>query len=419
MAMIMTVDQLETKTLLLQESLKTEENLLDYECEESLKTEENLLDYECEDEKHIFESPNDSVCCVNETARKRKLCQNGLDCPRPFKKPVVVLTRLPEYKVRSLRPPTPQQFYSEDESLSSSDSDMQWEPEVDSSDSDFSPSNNTRKPARINKCSESDRTPPPASPPSTSTNAADVAPVIISSVFGHSSKEIITARPEAQKDELKLNMVVLARRRPMRWQQGKIVEIVTREDGRLKYKVSFEEKGKSLVSGHHVAFDTTAKVEQLYVGARVVIQCQDNKYRFQPGVVGELRSRKNRLRFLIFLDDHTPVYFGLPLIHLVWKPLENIADDIPEGPHKDFIEHYLNKWPYPQLTQYRLGQTLNAELNGVLQKCEVQIIDCSLMQVIFQESEHKEWINRGSSRLAHMAKFLEMKHREQLECDSD
>ncbi|XP_005744888.1 histone-lysine N-methyltransferase SETDB1-B-like [Pundamilia nyererei] len=333
MAMIMTVDQLETKTLLLQESLKTEENLLDYECEESLKTEENLLDYECEDEKHMFEPPNDSVCCVNETARKRKLCQNGLDCPRPFKKPVVVLTRLPEYK---------------------------WEPEVDSSDSDFSPSNNTQKPARMNKCSESDRTPPPASPPSTSTN-----------------------------------------------------------DGRLKYKVSFEEKGKSLVSGHHVAFDTTAKVEQLYVGARVVIQCQDNKYRFQPGVVGELPSRKNRLRFLIFLDDHTPVYVGLPLIHLVWKPLENVADDIPEGPHKDFIEHYLNKWPYPQLTQYRLGQTLNAELNGVLQKCEVQIIDCSLMQVIFQESEHKEWIYRGSSRLEHMAKFLEMKHREQLECDSD
>lgn len=120
--------------------------------------------------EHTFEFPNDSVCCVNETARKRKLCQNDLDCPRPFKKPVVVLTRLPEYKVRSLRPPTPQQFYSEDESLSSSDSDMQWEPEVDSSDSDFSPSNSTQKPAGMNKCSESDRTPPPASPASTSTN---------------------------------------------------------------------------------------------------------------------------------------------------------------------------------------------------------------------------------------------------------
>lgn len=71
---------------------------------------------------------------------------------------------------------------------------------------------------------------PLCSPPPT---AADVAPVIISSVFGHSSKEIITARPEAQKDELKLNMVVLARRRPMRWQRGKIVEIVTR--GKRKF----------------------------------------------------------------------------------------------------------------------------------------------------------------------------------------
>lgn len=75
------------------------------------------------------------------------------------------------------------------------------------------------------------------------------------------------------------------------------------EDGRLKYKVSFEEKGKSLVSGHHVAFDTTAKVEQLYVGGRVVVQCQDNKYRFQPGVVGELPSRKNRLRCLFQFYD--------------------------------------------------------------------------------------------------------------------
>lgn len=37
MAMIMTVDQLETKTLLLQESLKTEEDLLDYECEDESK----------------------------------------------------------------------------------------------------------------------------------------------------------------------------------------------------------------------------------------------------------------------------------------------------------------------------------------------------------------------------------------------
>lgn len=70
------------------------------------------------------------------------------------------------------------------------------------------------------------------------------------------------------------------------------------EDGRLKYKVSFEEKGKSLVSGHHIAFDHPPKLKQLYVGARVVVRCQDNKFRFRPGILAELPSRKNRLRWV-------------------------------------------------------------------------------------------------------------------------
>lgn len=72
--------------------------------------------------------------------------------------------------------------------------------------------------------------------------------------------------------------------------------LVFAEDGRLKYKISFEEKGKSLVSGHHIAFAHPPKLEQLYVGARVVVRCQDNKFRFCPGILAELPSRKNRLR---------------------------------------------------------------------------------------------------------------------------
>jgi len=71
------------------------------------------------------------------------------------------------------------------------------------------------------------------------------------------------------------------------------------EDGRVKYKVSFDEKGKSLVSGHHIAFDTTPQLEQLFVGARVVVRCQDNKLQFRPGILAELPSRKNRLRCVI------------------------------------------------------------------------------------------------------------------------
>lgn len=85
------------------------------------------------------------------------------------------------------------------------------------------------------------------------------------------------------------------------------------EDGRLKYKVSFEDKGKSLVSGHHIAFDHTPKLEQLYVGARVVIRCQDNKFRFFPGILAELPSRKNRLRWVWLLFCFC--MYHLKLIH--------------------------------------------------------------------------------------------------------
>ncbi|XP_034748846.1 histone-lysine N-methyltransferase SETDB1-A-like isoform X2 [Etheostoma cragini] len=141
---------------------------------------------------------------------------------------------------------------------------------------------------------------------------------------------VTTPRPTTGKDTktppnippavLKVNMSVLARRKAMSWQQGKILEIVTKEDGRLKYKINFEEKKKTLFSGHHIAFDYMPKIDELFVGARVVVKFQDKETRFCPGVLAELPSRKNRMRFLVFIDDHTPVYVGLPLLHLVCRP---------------------------------------------------------------------------------------------------
>lgn len=106
----------------------------------------------------FVENMSESLCAsipsTNETPSKRTQVENGCDSLSVRKEAVVVLIRLPEYKISALRPPTPQQFYSEDESHSSSDSDMQWEPEDDSSDSDFSASNNgqkTVKPSKITR----------------------------------------------------------------------------------------------------------------------------------------------------------------------------------------------------------------------------------------------------------------------------
>ncbi|GAA6227261.1 histone-lysine N-methyltransferase SETDB1-B-like isoform X2 [Lates japonicus] len=358
--------------------------------------------------ENISASPCESVPSMNETPSKRTQLENGSDSLTLIKKAVVVLTRLPEYKISALRPPTPQQFYSEDELLSSSDSDMEWEPEDDSCDSDFSVSNKKPKTTKLTK---SDTTRTPAPPTGTNSN---------NNAFAHCSHDTTKVHPNLPEEEVKVDMMVLARKRPMRWKRGKIVEILTKEDGRLKYKVSFEEKGKSLVSGHHIAFDNTPKLEQLYVGARVVVRDQDNKFRFQPGILAELPSRKNRLRFLVFMDDHTPVYVGLPFLHLVCRPLEDVLENIPDNHHKCFIKQYLKDWPYPHVTQYRVGQFLNAELNGVPQRCEVQVVDCSLIQVIFQDNQQKEWIYRGSVRLdQHRARILGLNGVEECNDDSE
>lgn len=104
---------------------------------------------------------------------------------------------------------------------------------------------------------------------------------------------------------------------------------------------------------------------------------------------------------------------------LFFFTVENVLDEIPDSPHKTFMNQYLKDWPFPHLTQYRVGQTLNAELNGVQQRCEVQVVDSSLIQVVFQDNQQKEWIHRGSIRLEHMARFLEKKEAEQHDDDSD
>ncbi|MED6274596.1 hypothetical protein CHARACLAT_017989 [Characodon lateralis] len=380
-----------------------------------------------------------------ETHSKIRHFTDGLDDDNLQKKPVVVLRRLPEFTVNALQPPTPQQFYSEAESPGSSDSDMLWEPVDDSGDSDFGVSkkkNSNKQKSSKHKKMKGAKVPPPTvsinnnssniasgsnsnniacnsgSNSSDNTNkAVEAAPIIVSSAFASNSNETRKVRPDLPEVEITLNMAVLARRRAMRWQRGKIVEIINKDDGRVKYKVIFDEKGKSLVSGHHIASDTNPKLEQLYVGARVLIQSPEDDQCFLPGLLAELPSRKNRLRFLVFLDDHTPLYVSLPSLFLVCRQMDEAVGDLPDGPHKCFMEQYLKTWPYPHLTHYKEGQSLNIELDGVHQKCQVELVDCSLMKVVFQENGEKDWIHRGSIRLEHMSKFLELKQSREAKAD--
>ncbi|XP_043994113.1 histone-lysine N-methyltransferase SETDB1-A-like [Gambusia affinis] len=216
------------------------------------------------------------------------------------------------------------------------------------------------------------------------------------------SQQKTVAPPSVPKREIKVNMNVLAKKQHLCWQRGKVAEIITKEGGKVKYKVTFEEKGKILVSGHHLAFDNMPKLEELSIGCRVVVKISNEKVEYKPGIMAELPSRKNRMRFLVYIDDHTPMYVGLPALHLVYRALDNPLDDIPDEIHREFMKEYLKVWPYPPQTQYKVGQTIKADYEGVMQKCEVTAVDCSLVEVIFESDKHKEWLYRGSLRLEHM-----------------
>ncbi|XP_008427642.1 histone-lysine N-methyltransferase SETDB1-B-like isoform X3 [Poecilia reticulata] len=346
---------------------------------------------------------------------RKKVQMDDLNDENLQKKPVVVLTRLPEFTLNALQPPTPQQFDSEAESRGSSDSDMLWEPGDDSGDSDFGAKKKTQLKHNNSKHKKANEVTVPSPLVSINNNSTSNSSVCNNDsnttikAFASHSNETRNVRPDLPEAEITLDMVVLARRRVTRWQRGKIVEIIKKDDGRVKYKIIFDEKGKSLVSGHHIAKETTPKLDQLYVGARVLIQSPEDEQCFLPGLLSELPSRKNRLRFLVFLDDHTPVYVSLPSLYLVCRQMDDPLGDLAESPHKCFMTQYLRSWPYPHLTHYKEGQILKIELNGVYQKCQVELVDCSLMKVVFEENGETDWIHRGSLRLEHMSKFLELK----------
>uniref|UniRef100_A0A8C7MMG2 Pre-SET domain-containing protein n=1 Tax=Oncorhynchus kisutch TaxID=8019 RepID=A0A8C7MMG2_ONCKI len=209
--------------------------------------------------------------------------------------------------------------------------------------------------------------------------------------------------PGLTEEEIKTDMKVLARRRTKTWHSGRITEIKPSENG-SRYKVDFSEKGRSMLSGHHIAFDQTASLERLYVGVRVVAKFKDAEQSwFYSGILAELPNRKNRMRFLVFFDDGTPSYVGLPDLHIVCRPLPEVWEDIEDEANREFIKDYIKVYPNPPMAQYRPGQPINVEFEGIQRRTEVEQIDCSLLCVIFKDDEHKEWVYRGSLRLEHMA----------------
>uniref|UniRef100_A0A8C4E9K6 [histone H3]-lysine(4) N-trimethyltransferase n=1 Tax=Dicentrarchus labrax TaxID=13489 RepID=A0A8C4E9K6_DICLA len=237
----------------------------------------------------------------------------------------------------------------------------------------------------------------PTHPPSQSGDSAPA--VFVSQV---PSQSMTQPKPNMTEDELRVGMSILGKKRTKTWHRGTLVAISPVGNGIFKYKVKFD-KGKSLLSGNHVAFDYNPTLEILYVGARVVAKYKDgNLVWLYAGIVAEMPNNKNRMRFLIFFDDGYASYVTLPELYPICRPLKCTWEDIEDASCRDFIEEYITAYPSRPMVLLKVGQIIKTEWEGTWWKSKVEEVDGSLVKILFLDDKRSEWIYRGSTRLEPM-----------------
>ncbi|PWA23917.1 hypothetical protein CCH79_00010822 [Gambusia affinis] len=221
--------------------------------------------------------------------------------------------------------------------------------------------------------------------------------IFVSQAPSHQTMTQTQPNPNIKEDELKVGMNILGKKRTKTWHKGNLVAINPVGNGVFKYKVRFD-KGKSLLSGNHVAFDYNPTLESLYVGARVVAKYKDgNLVWLYAGIVAEMPNNKNRMRFLIFFDDGYASYVILPELYpRTWE-------DIEDASCRDFIEEYISAYPSRPMVLLKVGQIIKTEWEGTWWKSKVEEVDSSLVKILFlKDDKRSEWIYRGSTRLEPM-----------------
>nr|XP_044993891.1 histone-lysine N-methyltransferase SETDB1 isoform X1 [Jaculus jaculus] len=213
--------------------------------------------------------------------------------------------------------------------------------------------------------------------------------------------------------DLIVSMRILGKKRTKTWHKGTLIAIQTvgmlkKEEGLAeglgkKYKVKFDNKGKSLLSGNHIAYDYHPPADKLFVGSRVVAKYKDgNQVWLYAGIVAETPNIKNKLRFLIFFDDGYASYVTQSELYPVCRPLKKTWEDIEDVSCRDFIEEYITAYPNRPMVLLKSGQLIKTEWEGTWWKSRVEEVDGSLVKILFLDDKRCEWIYRGSTRLEPM-----------------
>ncbi|XP_063295877.1 histone-lysine N-methyltransferase SETDB1 isoform X2 [Pelobates fuscus] len=221
-----------------------------------------------------------------------------------------------------------------------------------------------------------------------------------SSVGG--SNQTTTLNDMSKDGDLVVGMRILGKKRTKTWHKGTLISIQLMGPGK-KFKVKFDNKGKSLLSGNHIAYDYHPPTEKLFVGSRVVAKYKDgNQMWLYAGIVAEPPSSKNKMRYLIFFDDGYASYVTQTELYSVCRPLNKSWEDIEDVSCRDFIEEYVTAYPNRPMVLLKSGQMIKTEWEGTWWKSKVEEVDGSLVKILFLDDKRCEWIYRGSTRLEPM-----------------
>ncbi|XP_078288014.1 histone-lysine N-methyltransferase SETDB1-like [Rhinoraja longicauda] len=209
------------------------------------------------------------------------------------------------------------------------------------------------------------------------------APPVAAAPGGQPSLTVMEDGEVVKDGDLFKGMRILGKKRTKTWHKGALIAIVTTGPNK-KFKVKFDNKGKSLLSGNHVAYDYHPLAERLMVGSRVVAKYKDgNSVWLYAGVVAEMPNTKNKTRFLIFFDDGYASYVGLSELYPVCRPLVKSWEDIEDTSCRDFIEEYITAYPNRPMVLLKNGQQIKTEWEGTWWKSRVEEVDGSLVKILF------------------------------------
>ncbi|XP_002048863.3 histone-lysine N-methyltransferase eggless [Drosophila virilis] len=201
------------------------------------------------------------------------------------------------------------------------------------------------------------------------------------------------------------------------WVSVKVIEFTesTTVGGNLvkSYKIKYLNTPYQMVktvTAKHLAYFEPPPV-RLTIGTRVIAYFNGSTLSrgkekgvvpsaFYPGIIAEPLKQANRFRYLIFYDDGYTQYVQHNDVRLVCQASEKVWEDVHPG-SRDFIQKYVEKYSVDRpMVQCTRGQNMNTESNGTWLYARVIDIDCSLVQMQFDDDKnHTEWIYRGSLRL--------------------